>query len=308
MLRTAAAAPCASGGSPRRCRLLTAGRCASRAAEHLADYATLAFMMAAVAFSTPLLKVSAYYRAAASSGLLLGCATVPVAVAAVMLRTRSRSEAVAFYLRLAVSCSLAFAFEAVYSDGRWGGGATEGGRRAARRNLMRPTLVALILGATLAARFPWLPMLLPAGALLAGQGVTRALLRGARGSLTIAEATIVSSAIVPPLPPIPYKVDTSRPSLRTNWTRLPQVLLLIDTGATAAGPRAPRTLRVCASARLAPSPIRLPARHRPRPPPVTCRCAPLAGMLSKKLRTPLARRMDKAGPLPPRWSGPLCSP
>jgi len=192
-------------------------------------------MMAAVAFSTPLLKVSAYYRAAASSGLLLGCATVPVAVAAVMLRTRSRSEAVAFYLRLAVSCSLAFAFEAVYSDGRWGGGATEGGRRAARRNLMRPTLVALILGATLAARFPWLPMLLPAGALLAGQGVTRALLRGVRGSFTIAEATIVSSAIV---------------------------LFLIDTGATAAGPRAPRTLRVCSSARLAPSLIRPPARPR----------------------------------------------
>ena len=24
----------------------------------------------------------------------------------------------------------------------------------------------------------------------------------------------------PPPPPLPYKVDTSRPSLRTNWTRL----------------------------------------------------------------------------------------
>ena len=29
-----------------------------------------------------------------------------------------------------------------------------------------------------------------------------------------------TGAVGPPPPPLPYKVDTSRPSLRTNWTRL----------------------------------------------------------------------------------------
>ena len=34
-------------------------------------------------------------------------------------------------------------------------------------------------------------------------------------------------ALNPPPPSLPYKVDTSRPSLRTNWTRLVKVALKI---------------------------------------------------------------------------------
>ena len=47
--------------------------------------------------------------------------------------------------------------------------------------------------------FEWLPRLLPAHSSIIG--------------------SITTSSEAPP-PPLPYKVDTSRPSLRTNWTRL----------------------------------------------------------------------------------------
>lgn len=188
------------------------------------DLATLAILMVAVIVSTPMVKASPLYRPSVQSGLLLGCCTVPVVMAAVMLRTRGKADIAAFYMRLAVACSAVFAFEGVWSDGRWGGDLTEGGRRAARRNLMRPTLVALLMGATLAARFRWLPTLVPVATLVGGQLLMRALMRGVRGGFTLAEGIVVASGLT---------------------------LLCLDTAATA------------------------------------------AGMLSKKMRTPLARRIDK---------------
>ena len=51
--------------------------------------------------------------------------------------------------------------------------------------------------------------------------------RGADGAARYVHARVVGW--LPPPPP-PYKADTSRPSLRTNWTRLVQVAACRDVG------------------------------------------------------------------------------
>ena len=62
-------------------------------------------------------------------------------------------------------------------------------------------------------------------------------------------------AAVPPPPPLPslqYKVDTSRPSLRTNWTRLVHMRAAVPLRAPRPAPRAPRPPRAPPRARRAP--------------------------------------------------------
>ena len=44
--------------------------------------------------------------------------------------------------------------------------------------------------------------------------------RGAAGVVGRRGGVRLEAGTLPPLPSLPYKVDTSRPSLRTNWTRL----------------------------------------------------------------------------------------
>jgi len=91
-----------------------------------------------------------------------------------------------------------------------------------------------------------------------------------------------SAGAAPPPPSLPYKVDTSRPSLRTNWTRLvplPGAPTSRLCGTSRPRPRHPRT---CTPGRTPSGAARRAARPRrsasSRPTPGTCaarRCTTL---------------------------------
>jgi len=72
----------------------------------------------------------------------------------------------------------------------------------------------------------------------------------------------------PPPPPLPYKVDTSRPSLRTNWTRQPGVLGRDPPTRAPPRPAPPRPRRCPRAPRAACHPPAPPAP--PRPPRPLC--------------------------------------
>ena len=123
--------------------------------------------------------------------------------------------------------------------------------QASPRATIRPTAPTTVASAQsprpAASRSP------PGGAYPLNRAASCAGLGGARGAPH--EGLHVRAARPPPPPPPPpYKVDTSRPSLRTNWTRLP-VSGACSSCATTSSPRSPSTASSCCSPRSAALPF-----------------------------------------------------